>query len=90
MPSAIAMNFARNFDLAFSETMLKMAGIDAAPAPGEHLAPETSDALANNMQQLVGNPEREANAVSYAATQPIHVNIADIVVRPPESFDVEH
>ena len=36
MPGAIATNFARNFDVAISETMLKMAGIDAAPAPGGH------------------------------------------------------
>ena len=90
MPGAIATNFARNFDVAFSETMLKMAGIDAAPAPGGHLAPETLEALANNMQQLLGNPEDVANAVMYAVTQPIHVNIADIVVRPPKSFDVAH
>ena len=90
MPGAIATNFARNFDVEFSETMLKMAGIDAAPAPGGHLAPETLEALANNMQQLLGNPEDVANAVMYAVTQPIHVNIADIVVRPPKSFDVAH
>ena len=70
--------------------MLKMADIDAAPAPGGHLAPETLEALANNMQQLLGNPEDVANAVMYAVTQPIHVNIADIVVRPPKSFDVAH
>ena len=68
-----------------------MAGIDAATAPGEIKRQKpSSDALANNMQQLVGNPEHEANAKMHAATQPIHVNIADIVVRPPESFDVEH
>ena len=42
------------------------------------------------MQQLLGNPEDVANAVMYAVTQPIHVNIADIVVRPPKSFDVAH
>ena len=49
MPGAIATNFARNFDVEFSATMLKMAGIDADP----HLAdiwPETLEALANNMQ----------------------------------------
>jgi NADP-dependent 3-hydroxy acid dehydrogenase YdfG len=29
-----------------------------------------------------------ANAVLYAVTQPIHVNLADIVVRPAKQLDL--
>ena len=61
MPGAIATNFARNFDVEFSATMLKMAGIDADPAPGGHLAPETLKLW--RMQNLLGNPQDVANAV---------------------------
>jgi NADP-dependent 3-hydroxy acid dehydrogenase YdfG len=42
------------------------------------------------MTQLLGDPNDVAKAVLYAVTQPIQVNIADIVVRPPRSMNVPH
>jgi NADP-dependent 3-hydroxy acid dehydrogenase YdfG len=42
------------------------------------------------MKQLLGNPNDVAKAVLYAVTQPIEVNIADIVVRPPRAMNLAH
>ena len=90
MPGAIATNFARNFDREFVETMVKMAGMDVEVKKGERLPPEILETLASKMKQLLGDPNDVAKAVLYAVTQPIEVNIADIVVRPPRSMNVPH
>jgi NADP-dependent 3-hydroxy acid dehydrogenase YdfG len=90
MPGAIATNFARNFDRDFINTMAKMAGMEIELEKGDRLPPEALDTLAANMKQLLGNPNDVAKAVLYAVTQPIEVNIADIVVRPPKSMNVPH
>ena len=90
MPGAIATNFARNFDQEFLSTIVKMAGMDVEVEKGERLPPEVLDTLAEKMQSLLGDPKDIAKAVLYAVTQPIHVNIADIVVRPPKSMTLPH
>ncbi|MFT4937029.1 MAG: NADP-dependent 3-hydroxy acid dehydrogenase YdfG [Paraglaciecola sp.] len=90
MPGATATNFARNFDQEFLHTMLKMAGMDIEVNKGEHLPPEVLDKLAANMKQLLCDPNHVAKAVLYAVTQPIEVNIADIVVRPPKAMTLAH
>ena len=90
MPGAIATNFARNFDQDFVDTIVKMAGMDVEVKKGDRMPPEVLDALASNMKQLLGDPNDVAKAVLYAVTQPIEVNIADIVIRPPKSMNVPH
>ena len=39
---------------------------------------------------MLCNPIDVANAVIYAVSQPINVNIAEIVVRPPRAMNVAH
>ena len=90
MPGAIATNFARNFDRDFINTMAKMGGMEIEMEKGDRLPPEALEALAGNMKQLLGSPDDVARAVLFAVTQPIEVNIADIVVRPPKSMTVPH
>ena len=57
---------------------------------GEHLPPEVLDELQKNAKQLLGNAYDVANAVLYAVTQPIEVNVAEIVVRPPRAMTLAH
>jgi NADP-dependent 3-hydroxy acid dehydrogenase YdfG len=88
MPGAIATNFARNFDPAFVAGFVKMAGLDIEVKPGERLPDEVFEKLSVALKQLLGDPDDVARAVLYAVTQPIHVNLADIVVRPPKELDL--
>ncbi len=88
MPGAIATNFARNFDPAFVAGFVKMAGLDFEVKKGERLPDEVFAKLTTQLQQLLGDPADVANAVLYAVTQPIHVNLADIVVRPAKQMDL--
>jgi len=90
MPGAIATNFARNFDRDFVNQILKMAGMDIEVQAGEHLPHEVLETLQQKTKQLLGNPNDVAKAVIYAVTQPIEVNIADIVVRPPRAMTLTH
>jgi NADP-dependent 3-hydroxy acid dehydrogenase YdfG len=87
MPGAIATNFARNFDPAFVAGFVKMAGLDVEVKPGERLPDEVFEKLTGQLSQLLGNPQDVAQAVLYAVSQPPHVNVMDIVVRPPKQLD---
>src|SRR3990172_9605339 len=89
MPGAIATNFARNFDPAFVAGFAKLAGMEEVEVKrGEHLPDEVFEKLSQKLKQLLGDPDDVANAVLYAVRQPIHVNLADIVVRPPKQLNL--
>jgi NADP-dependent 3-hydroxy acid dehydrogenase YdfG len=88
MPGAIATNFARNFDPAFVEGFVKMAGLDVDVRQGERLPDEVFEKLSTQLRNLLGDPADVANAILYAVTQPIQVDIADIVVRPAKHIDL--
>lgn len=90
MPGAIATNFARNFDREFVNRIVRMSGMDIEVRQGEHLPAEVLEALQSKLKQLLGNPNDVAKAVLYAVTQPIEVDIADIVIRPPRAMTLPH
>jgi NADP-dependent 3-hydroxy acid dehydrogenase YdfG len=86
MPGAIATNFARNFDPAFVAGFVQMAGLEVEIKRGERLPDEVMEALQPKLRQVLSSAEDVAQAVLFAVTQPIAVNIADIVVRPPKQL----
>jgi NADP-dependent 3-hydroxy acid dehydrogenase YdfG len=89
MPGAVATNFARNFDPEFVAGFAKMAGVEGVEVKrGERLPDEVFERLAQKLKQLLCDPDDVANAVLYAVTQPIHVNLADLVVRPPKQLNL--
>jgi NADP-dependent 3-hydroxy acid dehydrogenase YdfG len=89
MPGAIATNFARNFDPEFLAGFGKMAGVeDFTPTRGEKLPDEILERIQPMLKQLLASPEDVAEAVLYAVTAPIHVNVAEIVVRPARQLNL--
>lgn len=86
MPGAIATNFARNFEPTVVAGIVRSAGIDIEVKKGERLPDEVFDRIGPAMRQMLGSPEDIADAVLYAVSQPIHVNVAEVVVRPPRQL----
>jgi NADP-dependent 3-hydroxy acid dehydrogenase YdfG len=86
MPGAIATNFARNFDPAVISPFVRSAGVEVDIKKGERLPDEVFDKMPAGMRQMLGSAEDIANAVLYAVTQPIDVNVSEMVVRPPRQL----
>jgi NADP-dependent 3-hydroxy acid dehydrogenase YdfG len=88
MPGAIATNFARNFDPKVVAGIVGASGLKVELKRGERIPDEVLEKVQPALRQLLGSPEDVAAAVLYAVTQPIHVNVADIVVRPPKALNL--
>jgi NADP-dependent 3-hydroxy acid dehydrogenase YdfG len=50
---------------------------------GQRLPDNTLEQLQSMRNQLLCSPDDVARAALFAVTQPIHVNIAELTVRPP-------
>lgn len=87
MPGAIATNFGRNFDPAVISPLVRASGVEVEVRQGERLPDEVFEGMPAGMRAVLGRPEDVANAVLYAVTQPIDVNVAEIVVRPPKQMN---
>jgi NADP-dependent 3-hydroxy acid dehydrogenase YdfG len=88
MPGAIATNFARNFEPAVVPGFVRGAGIEVEVKKGERLPDAVFDNMGGPMRQMLGSPDDIASAVLYAVSQPIDVNVAEVVVRPPRQIAI--
>ncbi len=86
MPGAIATNFGRNFDPTVIQNIVRMSGVEVEVKQGERLPDEVFDRLQGPLRQTLGSPDDIANAVLFAVSQPIDVNVAEMVVRPPRQL----
>jgi NADP-dependent 3-hydroxy acid dehydrogenase YdfG len=85
-PGAIGTNFARNFDPDFVANFVRAAGMDIEVKRGERLPDTVMDRLQPMMKQVLASADDVARAVLYAVTQPIEVNVSEIVVRPAKQL----
>ena len=86
MPGAVATNFARNYDTAGLQKLLGVSQLPFEHQPGEHLPEAVLDQVQSRLSQVLCSPRDVAQAVLFAVTQPISVNIAELVVRPPRGL----
>ena len=87
MPGVFATNFTRNVDRGMLEGLAAMAGIDNAEIDDEGRLPqEQLDQVQQAMSTTIGHIDHIARAVEYVVTQPIDLNIEELVIRPPKSM----
>ncbi len=83
MPGAFATNFARNYDPAVLKGIGALAGVDLELQRGDKLPDDVLDKVQTVMEQRLGSVADVADAVHYAVTAPVRVNVTEVVVRPP-------
>lgn len=87
MPGVFATNFTRNVDRALVEGLVGAAGItDLQFDDDGRLPQEQIDAFQAAMRPTVGNVQHIADAVEFVMTQPIELNIEELVIRPQKSL----
>jgi len=87
MPGAFATNFARHMDRSVVEGLAASVGVNDLEFDDDGRLPrETIEALQAKMKPILGDAARVADAVRYVVTQPIELNIEEIVIRPPRSL----
>ena len=87
MPGVFATNFSRNVGDDMMGMIAGMAGVDNVERDAEgRVSREMLAQLAANMSTIFGDVEDIARTVEFVITQPIHLNIEELVIRPAKSF----
>jgi len=87
MPGLVATNIGRNADPELLAGIVAMSGIEVEFVPGERLPDEVLDAAQAALADVMITSDDVADAVLYAVTQPLHVHIPEIVIRPNKDLD---
>lgn len=87
MPGVFATNFIRNMDRAMVEAFAGSVGITDLSFDDQGRLPREQNAdLQRRLAPMVGDVNAIARAVEYVITQPIDLNIEEIVIRPRKSL----
>jgi NADP-dependent 3-hydroxy acid dehydrogenase YdfG len=87
MPGLVATNIGRNADPELLAGIVAMSGIEVEIVPGARLPDEVLEAAQAVLADIMIAPDDVADAVLYAVSQPAHVHIPEIVIRPNKNFD---
>lgn len=82
MPGMILTDFARNYPAEVVNQMLDAFGEKANFRTGGHVPTDVADRMRAKSRDMFGDPDDIARAVLFAVTQPIEVDIFEMVVRP--------
>ncbi len=86
-PGVFATNFTRNIDRAMVEGLAGAAGLTDLDFDEEGRLPQGQiDQLQAAMSTTVGDVTHIARAVEYVITQPIELNIEELIIRPQKSL----
>ena len=87
MPGVFATNFTRNVDQALIEGMAAMAGVEQVVFDEDGRLPQDQiDQVQRAMASTFGDAAHIARAVEYVITQPIELNIEELIIRPQKSM----
>ena len=87
MPGMFATSFSRNIDRSTMEGDAAIAGIENATFDSESRMPREQLAqIQKSMSKTLGDEMHIARAVEYVVTQPIELNIEELVIRPSKSL----
>ena len=88
IPGAVATNFARNFPPEVLKGIVSSLGIEADIQPGGQLPLAVLDRIAAAGKMFLASADDVARAVLFAVTQPIELNIFEMVVRPQRQLQL--
>lgn len=87
MPGVFATNFTRNVDPNLIKGLASMAGVDEVELDEQGRLPqEQIEQLQRGLSTSVGDVDHIARAVEYVVSQPIELNIEELVIRPQKSM----
>ena len=87
-PGMVATSFGRNYDPAVVKSVAASMGVEVDVEPGAHWPEELIERVQVAARQQFVSAADIARAVLYAVSQPSHVNVYDIVVRPQKSLSI--
>lgn len=87
MPGVFATNFVRHIDSKMVEGVAAMSGIENVDFDDQRRLPQVQlDRIQQAMSDSFGNVSHVARAVEYVITQPIEINIEELIIRPPKGM----
>ncbi|MGA1220178.1 MAG: SDR family NAD(P)-dependent oxidoreductase, partial [Ilumatobacteraceae bacterium] len=86
MPGVFATNFVRHIDSSMVEGVAALAGIEKVAFDDQQRLPQGQlDQIQHAMPDTFGDVRHVARAVEYVISQPIEINIEELIIRPPKS-----